>query len=66
MPGGGVGGWSEMITVLILSYGQGPHLETGNPLAVPQLGGGAPGLVPQAAHGLARGPGPVSVMKLTR
>lgn len=66
MPGGGVGGWSEMNLVLILSYKQGPHLETGDPLAVPQLGGGAPGLVPQAGHGLTGGTGPVSVMKLPR
>ena len=55
-----------MNLVIILSCGQGTHLETGDPLAVPQLGGGAPGLVPQAAHGLTGGTGPVSVMKLPR
>ena len=44
----------------------GVHLETGDPLAVAQLGGGAPGLVPQAGHGLAGGLGAVSVVELPR
>ena len=42
------------------------HLETGDPLTVAQLGGGAPGLVPEAAHGLAGGLGAVSVVELPR
>ena len=42
------------------------HLEAGDPLALSQLGGGAPGLVPEAAHRLAGGAGAVSVVKLPR
>ena len=55
-----------MNLVIILSCGLDPHLETGDPLAVPQLGAGAPGLVPQAGHGLAGGTRAVRVMKLPR
>lgn len=54
----------ELTNQIKAEGGLGVHLETGDPLTVAQLGGGAPGLVPEAGHGLAGGLRAIRVVEL--